>query len=141
MSNLAALQKTQQIPVATVGAPDAPLGHPQCKITVVANVVTVMWHFAKAGQKATGHKHPHDHQTLLAHGAISCVADGVRSTFEAPHVIVVRAGVHHEFEALTDDTTFFCIHALRNGDGVDDVIDPNDLAQPVRPISTAEPKE
>lgn len=133
MNTLANLRTLQQIPVETPGE-DA-LGDPQHKVSVVANVVTMQWHFARKGQKTTGHRHPHDHQTLLARGAVRCTLEGVSKDFRAPAIIVIRKMKAHQFEALEDDTVFYCVHALRHGDGVDDVMDPADEVSVAYPIS------
>ena len=38
-------------------------------------------------------------------------------------MIYIHKDYIHELTALEDNTVAYCIHALRNGDGVDDIID------------------
>jgi len=100
------------------------MNEPNIKIGCVANLFSRMMHFAKAGDIEFGHVHQFDHLTLLASGALRVTVDGVASEFTAPHMIFIKAEKNHELVALKDDTVAFCIHALRNGDGVEDIIDP-----------------
>lgn len=137
MSDLKNMRKVQQIPVSELPGEDR-LGDPQFKITVVANVVFVMWEFARKGQKGSGHKHAHDHVSQVVRGAVRCMVEGVAREFHAPHLIIVRAGKFHQFEALEDNTILNCVHALRKGDGIEDVIDPEDEVSTIRPISIGE---
>ena len=44
--------------------------------------------------------------------------------FKAPHHIFIKAGVVHELVALEDDTLAHCIHAMRDGSRVEDIVDP-----------------
>jgi len=39
-------------------------------------------------------------------------------------MILIRQDKNHELIALEDNTVAFCIHALRTGDRVEDIIDP-----------------
>ena len=47
--------------------------------------------------------------------------DNGEKQFKAPMLIVTPKGVTHQFTALEPYTVFCCIHAIRDGDGVDDV--------------------
>lgn len=128
------LHEIQQIPVSYPG--EERIGFPQSKVTVVSNVVTVQIVFEKKGQVGDGHRHAHDHQTLLAKGSVKCDVEGKVSVFHAPHIIIIRKDKYHQFEALEDDTIIYCVHALRFGSGVDDVVDPDDeVGCDVVPIS------
>lgn len=72
-----------------------------------------------------GHAHVFDHITLLAAGKVLMKHDSGEQEFIAPHLIVTPKGVKHQFTALSNDTVFCCVHAIRDGDGVDDVVAPN----------------
>ena len=89
----------------------------------VANLFSKQMHFAKAGDVEIGHKHEFDHLTLLAHGTLKVTVNGESTTFTAPHMIFIHKDYRHELTALEDNTVAYCIHALRKGDGVDDIID------------------
>ena len=39
----------------------------------------------------------------------------------APAIIVTPKGIVHEIEAKSDNCVLACIHAIRNGDGLDDI--------------------
>lgn len=89
--------------------------------------------FEKTGDVASGHSHIFDHQTLLAKGKVKAVVNGVESMFIAPQIIFIKAGIEHEFTALEDGTLCYCIHALRDGDDVCDIIDPSGVPQGINP--------
>ena len=80
--------------------------------------------FAKAGDVEEGHCHKFDHTTLLGAGSVMVKANGRSTKFVAPQMIFIHADVEHEITALEDGTVAYCIHALRDGDGVEDIIDP-----------------
>jgi len=68
--------------------------------------------------------HTYDHQTLLGHGSIRAEVEGRVVDFKAPQVIFVRAGKAHKFTALEPNTMAYCIHPLRDGEDLTDIIDP-----------------
>lgn len=107
------------------------MASPVSTVSCVANVFIRQMVFKDAGDVEPGHCHVFDHQTLLARGALKAVVNGKESVFLAPQIIFIKAGVLHEFTALEPNTTAFCIHALRDGDGAGDIIDPAGLPQGV----------
>jgi dTDP-4-dehydrorhamnose 3,5-epimerase-like enzyme len=102
---------------------------PSSKISVVANTWIKQMHFAKAGDMNDGHKHIFDHQTLLGKGKVKVTVNDKISEFTAPTIIFIRAGFEHQIEALEDDTVCYCIHAIRDGERVEDIIDPADIPE------------
>jgi quercetin dioxygenase-like cupin family protein len=100
------------------------MSEPVSTISCVSNVFIRQMKFEKEGDVNQGHSHLFDHQTLLAKGSIKAVVDNKTSYFTAPQIIFIKAGIEHEFTATEDNTLCFCIHALRDGDGVEDIIDP-----------------
>jgi hypothetical protein len=54
-------------------------------------------------------------------------------------MIFIKAEYRHELVALEDNTVAFCIHALRKGNGVDDIIDPASIPAGVNPLEYADP--
>ena len=74
-----------------------------------------------SGQKIQGHAHTFDHITLLAVGSVFMRADGKEVRYNAPHLIVTPKGIVHEFECIGMKATLCCIHAIRDGDDVDDI--------------------
>ena len=97
---------------------------PYVAISCVSNVFIKQMTFTKAGDLEEGHSHTFDHVTLLASGKIRLNALGKSTDFTAPHHIFIKAGVNHELVALEDNTVVHCIHALRDGERVEDIVDP-----------------
>lgn len=95
-------------------------------------------HFVNAGDCEMPHSHCHDHLTLLTKGRIRVTVNGKTSEFSAPHMIYVQAEQLHTLTALEDDTIAHCIHALRDGDRVEDIIDPSMIPAGGRPHDTVQ---
>lgn len=112
---------------------------PHTQLGCVANLFSRQMHFKKAGDLENGHTHPFDHLTLLASGSLRVTVNGKTTDFKAPHMIYIKAEYEHELLALEDNTVAFCIHALRNGNGVDDIIDPESIPAGVDPTTLALP--
>ena len=95
--------------------------NPLTNISIVDNVFVKLHHFVRVGDTHQGHAHAFDHITLLSSGAVKMVHDNGEQEYKAPHLIVTPKGVKHQFTALEPNTVFCCIHAIRDGDGVNDV--------------------
>jgi len=111
--------------------------NPSINIACVANLFSKMMHFKKAGDFESGHTHPFNHLTLLASGSLKVTTDGEATVFKAPHMIYIHKDKRHELVALEDNTVAYCIHALRDGNGVDDILDPAMIPNGVNPLSIA----
>jgi quercetin dioxygenase-like cupin family protein len=98
---------------------------PRIAIGCVANLFSRQMSFEKKGDMEIGHKHEFDHLTLLASGSLKVTVEGVESKFTAPHMIYIHKDKVHELVALEDNTVAYCIHALRDGNGVDDIVSPD----------------
>jgi len=90
-------------------------------IRFVDNVFVKMIPLSKVGDKVQGHAHVFDHITLLSVGSVLMKHDNGEATHTAPCLIVTPKGITHEFTSLTDFSLLCCIHAVRDGDGVDAV--------------------
>lgn len=112
---------------------------PHVQIGCVANLFSRQMHFKKAGDLEHGHTHAFDHLTLLASGALRVSVNGKTTDFTAPHMIYIKAEYEHELVALADNTVAYCIHALRDGDGVGDIIDPASVPAGVDVMSLTKP--
>jgi len=95
------------------------------KVALLAcsNVLSKMMYFEKAGQMVIGHRHPYNHATLVATGAVKVTMTypdpkNRRPTkiFKAPTMIYIPEGATHELVAMEDNTVCVCIHALRTID-------------------------
>lgn len=99
--------------------------NPYTDIKIVDNVFVKMHHFVRVGDTHQGHAHTFDHITLLSSGSVKMVHDNGEQEYKAPHLIVTPKGVKHQFTALEENTVFCCVHAIRDGDGVDDIASPD----------------
>ena len=99
------------------------MAQPKIKIACVANLYTREMLFESAGDTELGHKHPFNHITFLSSGKLKVETELGVSEFTAPHMIFIHKDHEHELTALEDNTVAYCIHALRKGDGVDDIIE------------------
>jgi hypothetical protein len=107
--------------------PEEMANMPAVQISCVSNLFSKMMHFQQAGNIEYGHCHIFDHLTLLAAGSLRVTIGGASTDYKAPHMIYIRKDVQHQLEALEDNTVAFCIHALRKGEGVGDIIDPDSI--------------
>jgi quercetin dioxygenase-like cupin family protein len=110
------------------------MSQPVVNLGCVANLFSRQMHFEKAGDTELGHTHPFDHLTLLAAGSVKITVEGKETVFKAPHMIYIHKDKVHKLEALEDNTVAYCIHALRDGNGVDDILDPAMIPAGVNPI-------
>ena len=101
------------------------MSNPITDLKLVDNVFVKMHQFINIGDTHQGHAHAFDHITLLSSGAVKMVHDNGEAEYKAPHLIVTPKGVKHQFTALEPDTVFCCIHAVRDGDGLNDVASPD----------------
>jgi hypothetical protein len=111
---------------------------PEIKLGCVANLWSRQMHFLKEGDVEHGHTHQFNHLTLLAHGSLRVTVDGVSTDFKAPNMIYIHKDKMHELVALEDNTVAYCIHALRHGEGVDDILDPDSIPNGIDPWSLVE---
>ena len=101
------------------------MSYPALKISNVSNVCIKQMYFAKAGDEMPGHSHVYDHQTLLAHGSVRVTVGDVVKDYAAPYILTITKNKRHDLVALEDDTVCYCIHGIRDGAGVEDIIDPD----------------
>ncbi len=104
-------------------------------ISIVANCWVKQMKFEKAGHRHKGHMHSFDHQSLLAAGSVECTVNGAVSVHTAPTIIYIKAGLTHAFKALEDSTVMYCIHPLRDGEKVEDIIAPEHVPAGVIPLT------
>lgn len=95
------------------------------QLLIVDNVFVKMMHLRESGDIIKGHAHTFDHITLLSSGSVLMEHDNGCNTFKAPQLIVTPKGITHKFTALEDNTLICCVHAIRDGDEVDDVAHPD----------------
>jgi len=100
------------------------VSYPALKISNVSNVSIKQMHFEKAGDEMPGHSHVYDHQTLLAHGSVRVTVENNTKDYSAPFILVITKNKIHNLVALEDNTVCYCIHGIRDGNGIEDIIDP-----------------
>lgn len=105
-------------------------GDPQVQLSCVSNLYIRLMHFKRVGDIEHGHSHPFDHISLLSSGKAKVTVEGQSKTFDAPHMIFIAKEKTHEIEALEDGTVMLCIHPIRNGERVEDIIDPKSMIIP-----------
>lgn len=97
----------------------------ESKVTCVGALFVRQMSFAEVGDVMEGHSHMFDHQTLLGHGSLRAEVEGKVVDFKAPQMIFIRKGKIHKFTALEPNTVAYCLHPLRDGDNIEDIIDPD----------------
>lgn len=100
---------------------------PNTKISLVSNVWIKQMVFENVGDISAGHAHLFDHQTLLAYGAVEVNVNGKTANFSAPTIIYIKSGQIHEIKSTQPGTVCYCIHPIRNGERIEDIIDPADI--------------
>ena len=92
------------------------------KMSCVSNLWIKQMEFEHKGDTMEGHKHIFDHQTLLATGKFKVTVDGEQSFFDAPQIVYIRKNLEHEIECISDTGLGFCIHPIRDGEKVEDIV-------------------
>ncbi len=94
-------------------------------LKIVDNVFVKMNVLNGVGDKVEGHSHAFDHITLLAVGSVRMKHDNGEAVYTAPCLIVTPKGITHQFTSLDDFSLLCCIHAIRDGDDLDDIAPQN----------------
>jgi quercetin dioxygenase-like cupin family protein len=89
------------------------------------NVWVKMMYLLNQGDQIQGHAHTFDHITLLARGSVRMEHDLGSKEYKAPFLIITPKGIVHKFTALESRSLLCCIHAIRDGDEVDDIAPQN----------------
>lgn len=97
------------------------MSEPITDVKIIDNVFVKLHKFLRIGDTHSGHAHVFDHITLLSTGSVRMIHDNGEQIYTSPHLIVTPKGIKHQFIALEPDTVFCCIHAIRDGDGIDDI--------------------
>lgn len=101
------------------------MAQPTVHIGCVANLFSRMMVFEKVGDIELGHTHQFDHLTLLASGGLKVTVEGVTTEFTAPQMIYISKDKVHELVATQPNTVAYCIHALRDKDDPQTILDPS----------------
>jgi len=90
------------------------MASPRIDICCASNIYIRQMDFQKAGDVEEGHKHPYNHFTYLAAGALilEIPENNIRVAYEAPAMIFIEKDKIHRLTATQDNTRAACIHAL-----------------------------
>ena len=123
------------------------MASPKSQLSLISNLWIKLMTFERPGDVNEGHKHSFDHPTLLVKGRLLVDVDGAVSEFTAPHIIFIARNKTHTLTALEEGTVAACIHALRDGERVEDIVDPamipaginpNHLPNFIKPLAKAD---
>jgi quercetin dioxygenase-like cupin family protein len=132
------LHNSVPVLVAPVGGTEQPFvdppEDPEIGTAGVGSIQLVRNHFPRSGMWAPGHHHLHDHLMLLTAGAVELVANGLITKYEADHIIIIPKQTRHQIRALRDDTTIWCVAALRDGE-TGEVIGEDDFVDRLQPMT------
>jgi len=115
------------------------MNQPFVQLGCVDNLFSRQMVFQQVGDMEIGHTHQFNHLTLLAYGSLRVTVNGKTTDFHAPQMIFIKADQVHELVALQAGTVAFCIHALRDGHRVEDILDASLVPDGVDPRSLALP--
>lgn len=104
---------------------------PEVRISIVDSVWCKQMHFLKSGDNMYGHKHMHDHMTLLAKGKLEVSVGDIKKNFTAPQIILILKDEEHTLTALEDNTVAYCIHALRDYEDGDIIDEETRVSEPI----------
>ena len=105
-------------------------GDPEIQLSCVSNMYVRMMNFKHSGDIENGHSHPFDHLTLLSYGSAIVEVDGFEKHFDAPSMIFIKKNKVHKITSTVDNTLLYCIHAIRDGGAIEDIIDPEQTIIP-----------
>ena len=97
------------------------------KVSVISNVWIREITFEKAGDCMEGHSHTFDHSHLLSVGEIKIEIEGKVARYTAPCVLNIKAGKEHKITSISDHALGYCIHPIRDGYRVEDIVDPKNI--------------
>lgn len=100
------------------------MSDPKYSLQCVSNVFIKMMEFTEPGQVEELHHHVFDHTQVLASGTVKLTVNGVESLHTGPKLLFIAKNTEHSVEAVTP-AVVLCVHALRDGYGVDDIIAPD----------------
>lgn len=112
----------KELRIETVTPDPEVIAWPVMQFAVVSNIWIKMMHFRKKGDVMRGHTHLFDHPTLLNKGSLEVTIGDETTVFTAPTIIYIEKGKMHTLTALEDDTHASCIHAIRDGEAIEDIV-------------------
>jgi len=114
----------------------------EAKISIVSNTWIKQMEFNGKEDRMPGHKHEFDHQTLLSVGKFEVSVEhkdkdetdpdtwhlkNIVTEYEAPIIIYIKKGRRHHIKCISDYGLGYCIHPIRDGEAIEDIVDPESL--------------
>lgn len=96
------------------------------KISVVSNMWIKQMTFEYSGDTMKGHKHKFDHQTLLSLGTFKVCVEGVCNEY-SDTILYIEKGKEHSIECTSATGKAYCLHPIRDGERIEDIVDPEDM--------------
>jgi hypothetical protein len=93
--------------------------------SIVSNVWIMQVELTYKGDTVGDHYHEFDHQHLLAVGEVDISVDGFVTRHKAPKIILIEKDKKHSMTAISDYSLGYCIHPIRNGKRVEDIVAPD----------------
>jgi hypothetical protein len=93
-------------------------------ISIVSNVWIRQIELESKGDEMFGHSHTFDHQHLLSVGTIEVQIGEARTEYTAPAILFIPKGTEHSIVAISEYVLGHCIHPIRDGYRVEDIVDP-----------------
>lgn len=67
------------------------------------------WKMAVRGMIVPQHSHSYDHVSVIVKGTVRIFGQHAM-VLRAPASVLIKAGIKHTFETLTDDVIILCVH-------------------------------
>lgn len=99
---------------------------PSIQVGSASNIYIRMMTFHRTGDREDPTPTNFDYIAYITQGAVEIQVDDIQTQFQAPHMVLVRAGLEHRFTALADNTVVNQIHAIREMTS-DQILDPQQI--------------
>jgi hypothetical protein len=110
------------------------MAKPKTESRYADNIYTRMSVFEKAGDETGSATYVYDRVILVTHGTVTVEYGDKTTTAHSPSIVITPSGVVQKITALEDDSIIFSIHAVRNGQNANDVVDPEITAEEARQL-------
>jgi hypothetical protein len=105
---------------------------PSIKIGCASNIYIRSMTFHNIEDIETGVITDFDHIALLSSGSVEITVKDIITSFDAPHMILIKRGLDHKFKALEANTVIHQIHTIRETSS-DNVLDPLQIPYEANP--------
>lgn len=93
---------------------------PDVEIHIVDGIFIKQIFIKRKGAYMPQHSHVYDHMSMVATGSVEVTIEGeLLGIYRAPTGILIRANKKHLFRTLEPDTTIYCIHNIKDAEGME----------------------